>query len=303
MLTANKMTTIPRPLQGGIQTLDLLLLLILAALWGGSYLFVRIAGPALGPIVLMALRVSLAVVALCLYGMASRNLPDFRQRWWQFLILGVLNNAIPFTLIASAVINLNASVAAILNATTPLFTAVIAALWAKEEFGVRKGLGVLLGLFGVFVLVGWSPLPLTEQTLWATGAALLAAISYGAAAVYARLTFKGVAPLHTAIGQLAGSSLLLVPLALINPPAVWPTSAVLWAVLGLALICTSVAYLLYFRLIANAGATPAATVTFLIPFFSVLWGVTFLGEPLNLGMFVGLGVILFSVWLVLGARK
>lgn len=303
MTTITKVHDVKGEIKGGIQAFDLLLLLILAALWGGSYLFVRIAGPVLGPIVLMALRVAIAAAGLLVYGAAIRNLPAFRQRWRQFFILGLLNNAIPFTLIASAVIDLNASVAAILNATTPLFTAVVAALWAKEEFGVRKGLGVLLGILGVFVLMGWSPLPLTEQTLWATGAALVAAFSYGLAAVYARLTFQDVAPLHTAIGQLAGSSMILGPLALLNPPTAWPKLTVTLAVGGLALICTSVAYLLYFRIIASAGATPAATVTFLIPFFSVLWGVTFLGEPLNIGMFVGLGVILFSVWLVLGARK
>lgn len=278
---------------------DLALLVALAALWGGSYLFIRVAAPALGAIPLMGLRVALAIAALLAYAASSRDLPDFRARWRSFLLLGALNNAIPFTLIASAVIALNASLAAILNATTPLFAALVAAAWTGEALGIRRAAGVLLGIAGVAVLVGWSPLPLSQRVLVAAAQALLAALSYGLAAVYARRAFKGVPPLHTAVGQLAGSSLLLVPLAVALRPAAWPSLWVMLAVLALALPCTALGYLIYFRLIAGAGATGAATVTFLIPFFSLLWSVAFLGEPLSAGIFAGLGVILLSVWLVL----
>lgn len=286
-----------------INLLDLLLLLLLAAIWGGSYLFMRMAGPALGSIVLMGLRVGLAAVALFGYTLAIGDLPDFRRYWKEFLILGALNNAIPFVLIANAVIDLNASLASIINATTPLFTAVVATVWIKESFGLKKISGVLLGISGVIILMGWNPLPLTTETVWATTQALLAALSYGLAAVYARTRFKQVAPLHTSVGQLVGSSVLLVPAAWALAPATFPSSTVIIAVLGLALLCTALAYLIYFRLISSAGATQAAAVTFLIPFFSLLWGVTLLGERLNVGMFVGLGVILMSVWLVLSARS
>ena len=285
-----------------INLVDLLLLLLLAAIWGGSYLFMRIAGPVLGSIVLMGLRVGLAALALFVYALLTGDLPNFRRDWKEFLILGALNNAIPFVLIANAVIDLNASIASIINATTPLFTAVVAAFWIKDGFGWKKGMGVLLGITGVIILMGWNPLPFTTQTLWATTQALLAAFSYGLAAVYARTRFKGVAPLHTSVGQLVGSSVLLLPAAWALAPNTLPSTTVILAVLGLALLCTALAYLIYFRLITSAGATQAATVTFLIPFFSVLWGTTLLGEPLNGGMFVGLGVILVSVWLVLSAR-
>lgn len=286
-----------------IRPIDLFLLLLLGALWGGSYLFIRIAGPVFGPIVLMALRVSLAAITLILYALFFATLPDFRQRWRQFLILGTLNNAIPFTLIAVSVINLNASIGAILNATTPLFTALAATLWLGEAFDLRKGAGVVLGIVGVIILMGWSPLPLTGQALIAAGAALLAALSYGFAAVYARSRFQEVAPMHTAIGQLSGSSFLLLPLAATSFPNTLPSSTVIWAVISLAVACTAFAYLIYFHLIASAGATQAATVTFLVPFFSVIWGVLWLDEPLNVGIFVGLTVILMSVWLVLGKGK
>lgn len=275
------------------------LLLLLSAIWGGSYLFIRISAPLLGPIPLMAVRVGLAALALLLYARLGNNLPDFRSRWKQFLLLGALNNAIPFTLIASATIHLNASIASILNATTPLFAAVVASVWAREPFGVRRAAGLVAGFSGVVVLMGFSPLPLSGKVVLAAGQALLAALSYGFAAVYARSRFRGVPPLHTSVGQLVGATLLLTPLAVPAFPQTLPGPGIWLAVVTLALVCTSFAYLIYFRLIATAGSTQAATVTFLVPFFSVLWGVIFLNEPLSLGMFGGLALILGAVWLVL----
>jgi drug/metabolite transporter (DMT)-like permease len=285
-----------------VRFLDVSLLILLSALWGGSYLFMRIAGPALGPVVLMALRVSIAAVVLFAYLGSLRQWPDFRRYWKPFLVMGILNNAIPFILIANAVIHLNASIAAILNATTPLFTALVAAWWIKEPLGARKVTGVVLGMVGVAVLVGWSPLPLTSGVIAASLQALLAALSYGLAAVHARRQFMGVPPLHAAVGQLSGSTVLLLPLGVLWSPQAFPDARVALSVVGLAVACTALAYGMYFRLIATTGATAAATVTFLIPFFSVLWGVMFLGEPLSVGMFIGLGTILSSVWLVLGAK-
>ncbi len=282
--------------------LDVSLLILLSALWGASYLFMRIAGPALGPVVLMAFRVSIAVAILFAYLGILRQWPDFRRYWKPFLLMGILNNAIPFILIANAVIHLNASIAAILNATTPLFTAVVAAWWIKEPLGARKAIGVVLGMAGVAVLVGWSPLPLTSGVIVAALQALLAAFSYGLAAVHARRQFMGVPPLHAAVGQLSGSTAILLPLGVLWLPQTPPDARVALSVVGLAVACTALAYVMYFRLIATTGATAAATVTFLIPFFSVLWGVMFLGEPLSVGMFVGLGAILSSVWLVLAAK-
>ncbi len=280
-----------------------LLLLVLAALWGGSYLFFRVAGPVLGPLLLAALRVLLAALGLLLYALLLKQLPDFRKHWRAFLLLGLLNNVIPFTLISSAVNNLNASVSAILNATTPLFTVMVAAFWLKEKLTARKLLGVALGLLGVVVLMGLSPLPLTQRVVMASLEALLASCSYAFAVVYARTRFKGVLPLHVAVGQLCGSSLLLAPVSFFALPDRFPSLTVVVSVIALALVSTSAAYLIYFHLIANAGATTASTVTFLVPFFSVLWGGVFLREPLNVGMFVGLAIILVSVYLVLSSRS
>lgn len=281
---------------------DLFLLVILAAIWGSSYLFIRIAAPVMGSIFSMGLRVFLAAAALLIYGLTARQMPDFKTYRWRFLLLGALNNAIPFVLIANSVSELNASIASTLNSTTPLFTAVVAVLWAGERFTARKVAGLVLGVIGVAVLMGWNSIPLSGRVILAGGEALLAALAYGLAAVYVRTQFKGVSPLHTSIGQLSGSTVLLAPLAAFNLPPAVPQIGPLAAVVVLALVCTVLAYLLYFRLITSAGATKATSVTFLIPLFSVLWGVLFLNEPLSAGLIGGLVVILVSVWLVLGDR-
>lgn len=282
---------------------DLLLLVLLAALWGGSYLFMRIAGPVLGVVPLMGIRVAVAGSALLLFAAATRQTPDFRPRWRQFLFLGLIGNAIPFVLIADSVLELNASLGAILNATTPMCTAVTAAIWLRDPFGPRKLTGTLLGIVGVSVLVGWSPIPITPRSLWAVAEAQLASISYGITAVYARTRFQTLPPLHTAVGQLCGASLLL----LAPTAALWPGRPLSWgvalSVLILALACSAVAYLIYFHLIRAAGPLRTATVTFLVPFFSLLWGGLFLEEPITPGILAGLGAILFSVWLVLEAKR
>ena len=285
-----------------MRPLHVFLLLLLAALWGASYLCIRVAAPALGATAVAALRVALACLTLLAYAALRRDLPNFRAWWRAFLLLGLLNNAIPFLLIANAVISLNASVAAILNATTPLFTAIVAALWLGEAFNAHRAAGVALGIGGVAVIVGWSSLPPSGDTLVAVAQALVAAGSYGLAAVYACRRFAGSRPLHTAVGQLAGSSMLLLPLTLAAPPEAAPSGTVAVAVLVLALACTALGYLIYFQLIARAGATQAATVTFLIPCFSTLWGTAILGEPLGLGLFVGMAIILGGVWLVNGPQ-
>jgi drug/metabolite transporter (DMT)-like permease len=281
---------------------ELCLLVLLAALWGASYLFMRIAGPVLGSVPLMGLRVLLAASVLLAFCAAAGPLPDFRTRWRQFLLLGLIGNAVPFVLIANAVQGLNASLAAILNATTPMCTAIIAAIWIRDPFGPRKLLGSCLGILGVAVLVGWSPLPVTAATLLAAAQALLSSVCYGLTVVYARTRFQALPPLHTAIGQLSAASLLLLPPTVI----LWPARPLPWsvvsAVLALALACSAVAYLIYFHLIRSVGPLKTTTVTFLIPFFSILWGGLFLGEPITPGIVVGLGVILFSVWLVLSGR-
>jgi len=282
-------------------------LVLLGALWGVSYLFIRIAVPTLGPFVLMGARVALAVLALTLYAIAVRRLPEFRGRVRQFLVLGTVNSAIPFSLIAAAEIAIPASLAAILNSTTALFVAGVAAIWIGETLTARKVAGLLLGISGVTVLVGFPSVPLTGAVLLAVGAMLAASLSYAVGGVYAKKTFEGVPSLTMAIGQQAGAAAILLPLAAATAPDSAPSTAVVASVLALALLSTTVAYLLYFYLIRSAGPTKTLTVTFLIPAFGLLFGVVFLNEPVSPGTFAGLAVILASVALVneirFGKRK
>jgi drug/metabolite transporter (DMT)-like permease len=277
-------------------------LILLGALWGGSFPFIRVAVPVLGPFVLMDLRVLLAAVALTLFAVAVGRLPKLRARWKEFLILGTCNAAIPFSLIAAAEINLTASLAAILNSTTALFTAVVAAAWMEESLTKGKVIGLVTGIVGVAVLVGWTPITLSGIVLLSVGASLLAAFSYAVGSVYAKRTFAGTPSLTMAIGQQAGAAMVLLPLVAANVPAEAPSLPVVLSTLALALPSTAVAYLLYFYLISNAGPTRTLTVTFLVPVFGLFFGILFLGEPVGIGTFVGLGIILSSVALVNGIR-
>ena len=285
-----------------MKPIDLARLFLLAALWGSSYLFIRIAAPILGVFLTMSLRVVLAAIFLVTYATIKQQSFHFQQNWKSYLLLGLLNNVIPFILIASSVVNLNASISAVLNATTPLFTAIVSAVWIKERLDRRKIVGLLLGMIGVAILVGWSPLALSLPIVVGGIFALIAAFSYGVAAVYARRVFIGNRPTDTATGQLIGSSILLFPFGFISAPSQIPSLKLFLTVTMLALACTAIAYLLYFQLIASAGATRAATVTFLIPIFSLFFGKVLLGEPINSGLMTGLGVILLSVWLVIETK-
>jgi drug/metabolite transporter (DMT)-like permease len=273
---------------------------MLSALWGGSFLFIRVAVPALGPFLLVELRVGLAAAALCLYALAAGSMPKIRGRWKSFLVLGFLNAAVPFSLISAAEIHLTASLAAILNSTTVMFTAIVAAVWMGDALTARKAIGIVLGIVGVSVLVGWDPLPLNGIVLLAVAAMLLASLSYALGATYAKQSFSGIPPIGMALGQLGGAVALLLPLAVVSLPERAPSTVVTFSMLGLAFLSTALAYLIYFRLIESVGPTSTLTVTLLVPVFGLLFGVLLLEEPFGPGTLAGLGIILTSVVLITG---
>lgn len=273
---------------------------MLGALWGGSFLFIRVAVPELGPFLLVGLRVGLAVAALLLYVLASSRVPKIRSRWRSFLVLGFFNAAVPFSLISAAEIHLTASLAAILNSTTVMFTAMVAAIWMGDALTARKLAGIVLGIVGVAVLVGWDPLPLNGVVLLAVAAMLLASLSYALGATYAKSSFSGIPPIGMAIGQLTAATALLLPLSVVSLPGETPSLTVALCVLALALLSTAVAYLIYFRLIENVGPTSTVTVTLLVPVFGLLFGVLLLDEPFGPGTLAGLVIILSSVVLITG---
>jgi drug/metabolite transporter (DMT)-like permease len=279
---------------------DLGALLLLSALWGASFIFIRVAVADLGPFVLVELRVGLAAAGLAFSAALLRRLPKLRVRWRQFALLGLVNVAIPFSLISAAEINLTASLAAILNSTTVMFTAIVAAVWMGDALTVRKVFGVVLGIIGVTVLVGWDPIAVDWAVILSVGAMLVASLGYALGSVYAKRTFVGSSPLAIATGQLTAASLLMMPLAAVSVPDERPSTIVVLSVLGLALPSTALAYMLYFRLISNVGPTSTSTVTLLVPLFGLVFGVLLLDEPVGLGTLAGLILILSSVTLITG---
>jgi drug/metabolite transporter (DMT)-like permease len=279
---------------------DLGALILLGALWGGSFLFIRVGVPELGPFVLVELRVGIAAVGLVLCSAVLGRSPKVRVRWKQFAILGAVNAAIPFSLISAAELHLTASLAAILNSTTVMFTALVAAVWMGDHLTMRKAVGVVLGIVGVAVLVGWDPIALNWAVVLSVGAMLAASLSYAVAAVYAKRTFAGSPPLAIAVGQQIAASTLLLPLAAVSLPGELPSVAATVSVVALALLSTAVAYMLYYRLIENVGPTSTSTVTLLVPVSGLILGVLVLDEPFGLGTLAGLAIILSSVVLVTG---
>jgi drug/metabolite transporter (DMT)-like permease len=275
-------------------------LAVLGALWGGSFLFIRVAVPALGPFLLVELRVGLAAAALLLYALAAGRLPKIHSRWRSFLVLGFFNAAVPFSLISAAEIHLTASLAAILNSTTVMFTAMVAAVWMGDPLTARKLVGIILGIVGVTVLVGWDPTPLNGVVLLSVAAMLVASFSYALGATYVKRAFSGIPPLGMAIGQLGAATVILLPPSVASFPREAPSFPVALCMLGLALLSTAAAYLIYFRLIENVGPTSTVTVTLLVPVFGLLFGVLLLDEPFGSGTLAGLAIILFSVVLITG---
>lgn len=271
---------------------DLARLVTLAALWGGSFAFIRIAAPAVGPLWLAESRVSLAFLILLALALSRGAIPAWRERWRDFLVIGIVNSALPFALFCFAGQYIAASTAAILNATSPFFGALVSAIWLKDPLPPSKIAGMSLGLVGVVLLVGWRPEPLTRLALIAVFACLAASLCYGVASVYAKARMTGVPSYSTALYSQLAAAAVLAPALPFAPMQGVITATVVASIVALAIGSTAIAYLLYFRLIANIGPARALSVTFLIPLFGVLWGYLFLGEPLTISMMLGGSLIL-----------
>ena len=277
---------------------QLTMLLALAALWGASFLFMRVAVPALGPIVLAELRVAIAGLALLAYASALRMRPALRARWRDYLLLGTINAALPFSLLAAAELEIEASLAAVLNAMAPMCGAIVGAVWLGRRVSRSARAGLVLGVAGVALVVGLSPFTIDAAFVLAVLGCLAAAFAYGIGANLVRVRFADEPPLALAIGQQLGAAVVLLPLIPVAPLRATPDALDIVCLLALALASTSVAYLLYFRLLAELGATGGMTVIYVVPVFGVLWGALFLDEAIHLSTVAGGAVILFSVWLI-----
>lgn len=268
-------------------------LAILSILWGGSFLFVELALTGLPVLTIVWARVALAASLLALWLSFSRNSLPKARSWPALAVMGLLNNALPFTLLVMAQGQITGGLASILNATTPLWTVLVAHLFTRDEkITGAKALGLALGFVGVIVIAGGGG----PAKLWAIAACLGAALSYGLSGVWGR-RFKGLGlqPLQVAFGMLASSTVLLLPLWLLidRPWAVdLPAPLPLFAVVALAVLSTAVAYILYFRLLASAGAVMLSLVTFLIPASAIALGAIVLAEPILPRQIGGLALIL-----------
>ncbi|MBX5164986.1 MULTISPECIES: DMT family transporter [unclassified Rhizobium] len=275
------------------------LLVLLGLIWGGSFFFARIAVHHVPPLTLVFLRLLLAALALHIYIAGRFDVySTLKARWREFLILGLINNALPHALIFFGQTRIGAGLAAILNATTPIWTVLIAnSFTSDEKLSPAKITGCLVGLTGTIVLIGPGMSAGGEAPLWALLLPVLAAISYGFAATYGK-RFKNVPAPVTAAGQLTASSLIALPLSLLSDRP-WALAAppleALLAILALALLSTAFGYILYFRIMAAAGATNASLVTLLVPPSAILLGVLFLDESLALGEFAGMALIGFGL--------
>jgi drug/metabolite transporter (DMT)-like permease len=273
---------------------DLLRLLLLAAIWGSSYLFMRIAAPAFGPVPLIMLRLVGAALFFMPWLLQPRNRLLLRAHAWPLLCLGTLNSAVPFTLLAYASLHLGAGFLSVIGATVPLFATAVDALWWRHALTPQRILGIGLGFFGVLVLA-WSHVGFEGGgDALAFGAALLAPLCYGIAAHYGKHHFGGQPFMLPAAGSMLAAALLITPLGIGLWPAQLPPLRDWLVALVLAVVCTASAYILYYRLIARISATSATTVTFIVPVFGVLWGALFLHERITLAIVLSMAIILLG---------
>jgi len=255
---------------------------LLAAIWGASFLFMRLGARELGAIPTAGLRVAIATVFLLPILLARGHGAALRQHWKLTFVVGVLNSAIPFVCFSYALLSISTGLSSILNATVPLFGAVIAWVWLKDRPNASRSLGLAVGFVGVALLAwdkaSFKPDASGNATGWAVLACLLATLCYGLAASFTKRYMTGLPSLVSATGSQLGAAIALIPLAW----WFWPDHAVslnAWlAVVALGVLCTGVAYILYFRLIERAGPARALSVTFAIPVFAVVYGVLLLGE-------------------------
>ena len=267
---------------------------LLAGIWGSSFLFMHLGAAEFGALPTAGLRVTLASVFLLPILVQRGHWSALRDHWPRVLLAGVINSAIPFALYAWAVMQITTGLASILNATVPLFGAIVAWLWLGERIGRLRSFGLALGFLGVALLAWRAPggaAGKSDLAHWAVVACLGATLFYAVAASYARRYLMNIPPLATATGSQLGAALFLAIPTVLTWPAQMPGLRPWLAVIALAVLCTGIAYILYFRLIVNAGPSRAVAVTFLAPVFAVLYGVVFLGETITPWM-VGCAVVI-----------
>ena len=278
---------------------DVARLIALAVIWSASFVFIRVLAPPLGPVWTATLRVLVAGVALVAWLAIAGVDADVRRHWRAYLVVGLVNSAAPFLLFSWAALTLPASYLVILNAASPMFAALAAAIWLGEHLTGAKLVGLAVGAAGVALVSRAGPLAPTPDVLLAVIASLGGALCYAIAGVWLKRHRAGLQPVAIAGWSQMGAAAALLPVAAATPMPGPITPAVVANLAALALVCSGIAYLLYYRLIRDIGPTRAMTVTFLMPALGMLWGVLFLGEAVNATMLAGAGLVIAGTAAVL----
>jgi drug/metabolite transporter (DMT)-like permease len=287
------------PIPPSVSPIHFFQLVLLAAIWGASFLFMRVAVPMIGPTWLLELRLISAALFIFVVSLWIHRSLDVKRYWRHYLFLGFFNTAVPFFAIAWGAQQLPASVLSVINATAPLCGIVVGVVWRRKPVTPRAILGLVCGTAGVAALVGLGQRGFEAAQVTAVLVAMSAPVCYAIASSYAEYAER-VPSFANAHGSLWAAVILMAPLMAVAPvPAAWPTTAIVSAVI-LGVICSGVAYLLYFHLVSTVGAASALTVGYLIPLFGTTWGWMFLGEPIGWHTVAGAVLVLTGVTLVTG---
>lgn len=279
---------------------DRLELVLLGIIWGASFLFMRIAAPEFGAVALVEMRLAIAALFLLVVMAWRGGMPEMLRRAVPLTFLGIVSSALPFVLFAWAALTITAGTGAVVNATAPLFGALVGYLWLGDRLRPLQVLGLAVGFAGIVILM-WDRIAFSvDGAPWAIGACLLASLSYGVAVNFTRNKLTGVPALVCSTGALLSSTILLAPLTLIYWPGEMPSGISWFSAISLGIVCTGFAYLIYFRLIARIGPSKAITVTYLVPVFGMAWGAVFLYEPITAGMLAACAVIIVGIALATG---
>lgn len=283
-----------------MSTASALRLISLAAIWGGSFLFLRLGAPVLGPVLFIQLRVALGAAFLLIVALIQRRRLDLKGNLRHYAILGFFNTGFPFLLFAIGALHITASLESVLNATTAIWGAIISAVWLRVPVTRKAAAGLAVGLLGVAVLVGLDARHMDRAAWVAVAAGLGAAFSYGLASAYIHKVKRPVSSFANAHGSLWAAALMFVPVSPFFPPLMPVTPLAALAAAAIGILCSGIAYMLYFKLLDDIGAAPTLTVAFLIPVFGILWGVLFLHEHVGWNMPAGAVLIIVGTALATG---
>jgi|TARA_Y100000994_G_scaffold244729_1_gene245095 drug/metabolite transporter (DMT)-like permease len=280
---------------------DIYELLILSAIWGSSFLFLRLATPVFGPIFLIEMRVVSGLVVLFPMVLILGKFQELKSNWRMIALVSLLNMAIPFCFFAYSALYIGAGLLSIINATVPIFTAVVAWSFYNEKLTKSSLFGLALGFIGVVSLV-FNPFEYSGISSWlAIPSALFACLLYGVAINLAANNLKGVSGLTITAGGLLFSTIVLLPFSMAGRPEVLPQGSIWWSVFALGVVCTGFGFVMFYRLVDRVGTSRAIMTTYLIPIFSIFWGNLFLSENVTLNMVFGCVLVLLGVGLTTGA--